>query len=114
MAEEKYIFKKTDGEYINSSEADRQKKAYLKAENEAGNNDPIRSQFYGSEMIIEMIGRKNAVGIRFGFGLLDDGKRTLTLIPIDENGNEIPKDNTGLKDDRAGNGGNGPTCPPEC
>ncbi|MFT5886473.1 MAG: hypothetical protein ACI9IP_002941 [Arcticibacterium sp.] len=114
MEENKDIFKKTDGEYINSSEADRQKAAYIKAQNDAGDKDLIRSQFYGTDMLTEMMGRTKAVGIRFANGLSDEGKSTLVLIPLDENGNEIPKDNSGLKDDGAGNGGNGPSCPPRC
>ncbi|MFT7250142.1 MAG: hypothetical protein ACI97P_002924 [Arcticibacterium sp.] len=114
MAEKKYIFKKTDGEYINSTTADGQKAAYIKAQNDAGDKDPIRSQFYGSEMLSEMIGRTKAVGIRFANGLSVDGEPTLVLIALNENGDEIPKENFGVKDDGAGNGGNGPTCPPKC
>jgi hypothetical protein len=114
MADGKVIFSKNDGSYINEKEANQRKERYIKEQNERGNQDPIRSQFYGSDMLAEMIKRNASVGVRISFGLNEDGTPNLVLDALDEYGNVILKDTSGLKDDPDSHGSNGPVCPLQC
>jgi hypothetical protein len=114
MTEEKVLFSKTDGSYINQKEADARKERYIQEQIQRGVLEPTRSQFFGTDMLVEMVNKNKSVGIRISFGLNEDGTPNLVLDPLDEFGQVIDKDLAGLKDDRDGSGSNGPICPTHC
>jgi hypothetical protein len=114
MAEGKVLFNTADGSYINQKEADARQERYINEQTKRGIKEPTLSQFFGSDMLIEMVKRNKSVGVRISFGLNEDGKPNLVLDPLDEFGQVIKKDLSRLKDDAAGSGSNGPICPHHC
>ncbi len=112
----KTIFDGSEGEFITASQAAKQQERYLVKERERGNNDPVRAQFFGKEILSKMLETKGAVGIRIYHALGEDGEPNLVLVPTDANGKNLVQDTSGLKDmpDGADHGSNGPTCPKHC
>ena len=94
-------------------------------------NELIRSEFFGIENIRQLIDQPGVVGLRVHHAkswedadgnprTKNDGRLTprVVLVGVDENGNDLVSDTTGLKDmpDGGFSGflGRGPVCPPEC
>lgn len=101
-------FKPGLGRYISDAEAIKIEKAFISTQ---GDPNAVRSQFYGSDMLHEMLNREDVVGIRFSYGLNEDGTPNIILAPLDTYGNVITKPPTGSGDSE---GGYGPTCPGFC
>lgn len=102
-----------EGLYISETEAYLRHGRYV--EMNGNNPDLVRSQFFGREMLQEMLSRPGAVGIKFLNTLCSENQHNLVLIPVDSNGKRLPKDRTGLKDDDGGDAGSdGPRCPKAC
>ncbi|WP_341227684.1 hypothetical protein [uncultured Arcticibacterium sp.] len=108
------IFKPTFGEYISNREALENEIAFLQTQGDP--ETAVRSQFYGSDILQEMLNRKSVVGIRFSFGLNENNVPNLILAPLDTYGNviETEGDGGGLGGGNESKGGNGPTCPTVC
>ncbi|AWW00096.1 hypothetical protein [Arcticibacterium luteifluviistationis] len=105
-------FKPTFGDYISNTQALDNEKAFIAA---IGEPDAVRSQFYGSDILQEMLNRDSVVGIRFSYGINENNIPNIILTPIDTYGDIVNKPtNGGVGDDGDNRGGYGPTCPEFC
>ncbi|GAB3315928.1 hypothetical protein GCM10027299_05540 [Larkinella ripae] len=118
------------GRFISEQEASEFKGAYQqrKKEQQIPDADTIRSEFFGSDNLQQILNQPGCVGIRVYHAKRREkvnGKEQLlprvVLVGVDENGKEIlelsvPAE-AGMKDMPAGRDGqlaDGPLCPPEC
>jgi hypothetical protein len=72
--------------------------------NQAG-PDQIHGGFFGREAVLSILEQEGSVGIRYYYGLDDDGTPRIVLVGVDEDGNDMTK---GLLAERAF------ACPPLC
>lgn len=118
MKEEiKEFFDGSEGEFITAKEASGKQKRYLEKCMKAGEKDPIRAEFFGKELLLSLLSKEGAMGLRVYQGISEDGKPSLILTPVNRDKKNIVMDQTGLKDMPAGDGdfgANGPTCPMNC
>ncbi|MFC5411146.1 hypothetical protein ACFPMF_17625 [Larkinella bovis] len=118
------------GRFISQQEADQFKGAYQERKKAQliPEEDTIRSEFFGSDNLQEILKQPGCVGIRVYHAKRREkvnGKEHLVprvvLVGVDKSGKEIlelsvPAE-TGMKDMPAGRDGqlaDGPLCPPEC
>ncbi len=113
----KDLFDGSEGEWITASEAARKQERFLCSRRKEGIDDPIRAEFFGKDILLKLLRKKDAVGIRFYFGENEDGSPSLVLVATNSERKNVIPDQTALKDmpDGTGNyGGNGPKCPQYC
>lgn len=122
-----------EGQFLKPEEAAELTGTYRQIKKNAGidDNELIRSEFFGIENIRQLIDQPGVVGLRVHHAkswedadgnprTKNDGRLTprVVLVGVDENGNDLVSDTTGLKDmpDGGFSGflGRGPVCPPEC
>lgn len=113
----KEFFDGSEGEFITAKEANQKQKRYLKKCLKEGNKDPLRAEFFGKELLLSLLSKNGAMGLRIYQGLNKDGKPSLVLAAVNSQKKNIAMDLTALKDMPAGGGdygGNGPDCPTNC
>ncbi|MCP9747381.1 hypothetical protein [Lacihabitans sp. CS3-21] len=105
----------TSGEFISLDEAVAKQKKHLDLRKRVfKDEDPVRSQFFGKDHLLEILKNEDCVGIKIIFGMEDENMPNLVLIGADENLKNIAKDSTGLKDPNRPYLSNGPGCPNIC
>lgn len=105
----------TSGQFITLDEAVAKQKKHLDLRKRVFKEDePVRSQFFGKEHLLEILKNEECVGIKIIFGLEDENRPNLVLIGADENLKNLAKDSTGLKDSNRPYLSNGPECPNTC
>lgn len=111
----KTMFSEKDGRYVKVEEKRKQVGKHERHELAAG-VDETRSQFFGKEMIMEMMGRDGCVGLKMIFARDEEEDRPeLVIAPVNEHGVVVARDLAGLKDDDEGDAGaDGPRCPKAC
>lgn len=115
MENKNVMFNGTEGVYINAGEASVLQNTYLDEQTSAGNTDPIRAQFFGRDMLLEMLGREGAMGLRIYQGIDTEDNLSVIIVPTDKYGKNIVADQSGLKDPFTTDyGAYGPGCPMHC
>ncbi len=103
------------GQFITLDEAVAKQRKYLDHRKRVlKEKDPVRSQFFGKDRLLELLKHDDCVGIKIIFGLEDEKTPNLVLIAADENLKNLAKDCTGLKDPERSYLSNGPVCPNLC
>jgi hypothetical protein len=105
----------TSGQFITLEEAVGKQKKHLDYRKKvAKEDDPVRSQFFGRDHLLEILKNEDCVGIKIIFGMDDDKTPNLVLIGADKNLKNLAKNSTGLKDPNRPYLSNGPGCPNVC
>lgn len=105
----------TSGEFITLAEAvEKQKKHFEFRKKVAKEDNPVRSQFFGKDHLLEILKNEECVGIKIIFGMEDDATPNLVLIGADAKLRNLAKDSTGLKDPNRPYLSNAPECPNVC
>ncbi len=77
--------------------------------------EPVISQFFGKEKILELLSKEGCIGIKLIYGADEKGMPSTILTAADLSLKVISKDTTGLKDfDDNSYLANGPNCPQIC
>ena len=93
-------FNGTEGEFISLSEAADMTTAWRN-----GNNGTTKAVFYGKDKLNDILAQEGCVGIRMYFAENSDGEKTLVLVGVESNQNDMDE---GKILDR------GPLCPSIC
>ncbi len=105
----------TSGEFITLAEAVAKQTKHLEFRKRTFKEDnPVRSQFFGKDHLLQILKNEDCVGIKIIFGLEDEKTPNLVLIGADENLKNLAMDSTGLKDPNRPYLSNGPDCPNVC
>jgi hypothetical protein len=103
------------GEFITLNEAITKQSKHLDFRKKVSKEvEPVRSQFFGKDHLLELLKHEDCVGIKIIFGMEDENTPNLVLIGADENLKNIAKDSTGLKDPNRPYLSNAPVCPNVC
>ena len=94
-------FKKNEDHSITLDEAGKLTRNH---QNKAG-KDAIKAEFFGKEVIQNIIIQENCVGIRVYYGQKDNGTPAVVLVGADANGNDLTQGIIAEK---------GLPCPPFC
>jgi hypothetical protein len=106
----------TDGKYITVERAKRKENRYLKFRKDIlKEKDPVRSQFFGREKLLELLAKPGCEGLKIIYGLDKDLTPSLIIAAASGDLKILTIDNTSLK------GGDdndylalGPVCPRIC
>ena len=118
------------GSFLSGHDARARTSRFKKRKEEQGYKPDsfTRAEFFGSNRINHLLGRKDCVGIRIYYGkrhedadgnLVDDGagdlKSRMVIVGVRADGTDIFDDQTGLKDPGDGDAlGDGYECPRHC
>jgi hypothetical protein len=105
-----------EGEFVSQKVASAKQVKHLKFRAEKlKDKDPVRSQFFGKEKLMELLSKPECMGLKIFYGQEENETPNLILVAANKNLKNLVGDSTGLKD--GGNGDyltNGPYCPHVC
>ncbi|SOE20519.1 hypothetical protein SAMN06298216_1009 [Spirosomataceae bacterium TFI 002] len=113
----KEFFDGSEGEFITAKEAKLKQDQFLAKSKKEGVEDPYRAEFFGRELLLSLLKKPDAVGIRIYHGLDEENEPRLILTAVNKEKKNIVMDLTALKDMPEGDGdfgANGPRCPLSC
>ncbi len=104
------------GVFIALKEVVQKQKKHLEARiTKFKEKEPVRSQFFGKEKILELLNKEGCIGIKLIYGADEKGMPSTIIAAADSGLKVISKDSTGLKDpDDNSYLANGPNCPQIC
>lgn len=102
-----------EGQYIDDKAAEEIKESHVRKN--IKDEKLVKSQFFGREILLEMLGREGVKGLRLSHGLCGVGKRNMVIEPLNAQGELVRRDRSAQKDASEGDSASdGPRCPKKC